>query len=177
MIPSDPFDDLLDSLGGFYRSWLVYLGLELGLFEVLRQAGEDGMTPGELSHAVGGHPEAIDLWAWAADAHDLAELKAAGSASTPSSPRRCSTGTGSGTSAVSSSTASLRRSTGAAWWILPDRDADPRTTRPLPCGIERLTAQDVAVFFQEALAALPRPWRTCRGVAASSTSTAAAAAG
>jgi hypothetical protein len=26
----DRFDDLIASLGGFHRSWLVYLGIELG---------------------------------------------------------------------------------------------------------------------------------------------------
>src|SRR5436189_4563996 len=32
MALDDRFDDLIASLGGFHRSWLVYLGLELGLF-------------------------------------------------------------------------------------------------------------------------------------------------
>ena len=32
MALDDRFDDLIASLGGFHRSWLVYLGIELGLF-------------------------------------------------------------------------------------------------------------------------------------------------
>ena len=34
------FDDLIASLGGFHRSWLIYLGIELGLFE--QSAGRRG---------------------------------------------------------------------------------------------------------------------------------------
>jgi hypothetical protein len=71
----DVFDDLLASLGGFYRSWLIYLGIELGLFEALRHAGRAGLTPAELATATDTHAEAVDLWAWAADAHQLAELE------------------------------------------------------------------------------------------------------
>ena len=37
----DRFDDLVASLGGFYRTWYVYVGLELGLLERLRDAGLD----------------------------------------------------------------------------------------------------------------------------------------
>ena len=40
----DRFDDLIDSLGGFHRTWLVYLGIELGLFAALRSAGPDGVS-------------------------------------------------------------------------------------------------------------------------------------
>jgi hypothetical protein len=75
MSDPDVFDDLLASLGGFYRSWLIYLGLELGLFEALRNAGADGLTSAELAAATETHRDAIDLWSWAADAHQLAELE------------------------------------------------------------------------------------------------------
>lgn len=40
----DRFDDLVTSLGGFYRTWYVYAGLELGLFVRLREAGPGGLT-------------------------------------------------------------------------------------------------------------------------------------
>ena len=40
----DRFDDLIASLGGFHRSWLIYLGMELGLFAALRRAGDGGLT-------------------------------------------------------------------------------------------------------------------------------------
>jgi hypothetical protein len=71
----DPFDDLLASLAGFHRSWLIYVGLELGLFQALRDAGERGMTSAELAQAVDCAPIGIDVWAWAADAHELATLE------------------------------------------------------------------------------------------------------
>ena len=35
----DRFDELIDSLVGFHRTWLVYLGMELGLFARIRAAG------------------------------------------------------------------------------------------------------------------------------------------
>ena len=38
----DRYDDLIASLGGFHRSWLIYLGIELGLFGRLRAAGPAG---------------------------------------------------------------------------------------------------------------------------------------
>ena len=71
----DRFDDLIASLGGFHRSWLVYLGIELGLFEAVRAAGAAGITPAELAAATGTRPEAIDAWSWAGDAHELTTLE------------------------------------------------------------------------------------------------------
>ena len=38
----DRFDDLVTSLGGFYRAWVIQLGLELDLFAALRAAGAGG---------------------------------------------------------------------------------------------------------------------------------------
>ena len=70
----DQFDDLIGSLGGFHRSWLIYLGVELGLFAHLREAGASGLTGRELATRAGCQPQAIELWSWAADAHDLATL-------------------------------------------------------------------------------------------------------
>jgi hypothetical protein len=60
----DRFDDLIGSLGGFHRSWLVYLGIELGLFARLRSAGADGLTSEELATGADCRPEAIELWGW-----------------------------------------------------------------------------------------------------------------
>jgi len=71
----DRFDDLVASLGGFHRSWLVYLGIELGLFEQIRAAGAAGLTPDELAERSGCEPRAIEAWSWAADAHELVELE------------------------------------------------------------------------------------------------------
>ena len=45
------FDELAGSLGGFYTSWAAYLGLELGLFERIREAGPGGIPPDELALA------------------------------------------------------------------------------------------------------------------------------
>ena len=70
----DRFDDLVGSLAGFHGTWLVYLGVELGLFARLRAARPDGLTTAELAAATGCQPVAIDAWAWAADAHELATL-------------------------------------------------------------------------------------------------------
>ena len=75
MAQDDRFDDLIESLAGFHRSWLIYLGLELGLFAALRDAGERGLTPSELATATATHQPAIDVWAWAADAHRLTVLE------------------------------------------------------------------------------------------------------
>ena len=69
------FDDLIASLGGFHRSWLIYLGIELGLFERLRSAGPAGLTPDELAGQAGCQASAVEAWAWAADAHDLVTLE------------------------------------------------------------------------------------------------------
>ena len=52
----------------------MYLGVELGLFAHLRAAGSEGLTTSELADAAGCRPEAIEAWAWAADAHELATL-------------------------------------------------------------------------------------------------------
>ena len=41
----------------------------------LREAGPAGLTPAELAAATGTHPQAIEAWAWAADAHDLVDAR------------------------------------------------------------------------------------------------------
>ena len=153
----DVFDDLLASLGGFYRSWLIYLGIELGLFEALRRAGDEGQTPAELATATGTHEEAIDLWAWAADAHQLAELEDGrlhvdpDIAGTLLDRERTDY---LGGQFVHGVVATLD------WDRMLDffRTGTPVRDRPdrYRTAIERLTQQDIAVFFQEALAALPQ---------------------
>ena len=54
MSHDDRFDELVDSLGGFHRSWLVYLGVELGLFAAIRAAGPGGIRL-ERAGRVDGH--------------------------------------------------------------------------------------------------------------------------
>ena len=157
MRPDDQFDDLIASLGGFHRSWLVYLGIELGLFAQLRAAGSAGMTPDELAAAAGCRPKAIEAWAWGADAHDLVTLEddrltidedVAIILLDEARPEYL------GGQFVHAAVASLD------WGGMVDffRTGEPIRERPdrYRIAIERLTAQDIAVFFQEALAELPQ---------------------
>src|SRR5206468_12121867 len=55
----DRFDDLIGSLGGFHRTWLVYLGIELGLCAALRTAGSTGLTIEALAAETGCDVEAV----------------------------------------------------------------------------------------------------------------------
>ena len=71
----DRFEELAASVGGFYRSWVIYLGLELGLFARIRAAGAAGLTAAELAAAAGCRPEPIEAWLRAAHAGDLVDLR------------------------------------------------------------------------------------------------------
>ncbi|MEZ0241387.1 MAG: cyclopropane-fatty-acyl-phospholipid synthase family protein [Chloroflexota bacterium] len=157
MAHDDRFDDLIASLGGFHRSWLVYLGIELGLFARLRAAGADGLTAAELATQAGCQPVAVEAWAWAADAHDLVTLEdgrltvdrdVAAILLDAERPEFL------GGQFVHATVASLD------WGGMVDffRTGEPIRDRPdrYRLAIERLTAQDIAVFFQEALAELPQ---------------------
>ncbi len=151
------FDDLVASLAGFHSAWLVYLGVELGLFDRLRTAGPAGLTSAALADAAGCRPEAIEAWAWAADAHDLVTLEGdrlsidedvAVILLDEQRPEFL------GGQVVHSVTASMD------WGGMLDffRTGVPMAARPdrYRRSIERLTVQDIAVFFQEALSALPQ---------------------
>jgi len=151
------FDDLIASLGGFHRSWLVYLGIELGLFSRLRAARAAGLTSEELAAQAGCDPIAIETWAWAADAHDLVTLDderlsldedIASVLLDEGRPAYL------GGQFVHAAVASLD------WGGMLHffRTGEPILERPdrYRGAIERLTAQDIAVFFQEALAELPQ---------------------
>ena len=137
--------------------WLIYLGIELGLFEALRRAGNEGLTPAELATATDTHGEAVDLRAWAADAHQLAELEGARLRVDPDLA---------GTLLDRERAGFLggQFSHGVVATLDWDRMLDFfRTGTPVRdhpdryrTAIERLTQQDIAVFFQEALAALPQ---------------------
>lgn len=153
----DRFDDLVDSLVGFHRTWLVYLGVELGLFVKLRAAGREGLTAADLATACDCQAEPIQAWVSAADAHGLAELQGdrlvldeetAVVLLDEARPEFL------GGQFVHSVIASLDWAGMLEFF---------RTGRPTPqrpdryrVSIERLTVQDVAVFFQEALAELPQ---------------------
>lgn len=155
--PDNRFDDLIASLGGFYRTWVIHLGLDLGLFERVRAAGEAGMTVLELAEASSTDPEAVDAWAWAADAHDLLTFEGGRLVSDETvaailldADRPDHLG-GQFTHAVVAS---------MDWAAMADffRTGRPIAGRPdrYRASIERLTRQDIAVFFQEALSALPQ---------------------
>jgi SAM-dependent methyltransferase len=153
----DRHDDLIDALRGFHRTWVVYLGVELGLFSRLREAGANGLSAAELATRTGCAEGPIAAWVSAADAHELAELRdgrlvldedTALILLDEARPEFL------GGQFVHSATASLD------WGGMLDffRTGQPMRERPdrYRRSIERLTIQDVAVFFQEALAALPR---------------------
>jgi SAM-dependent methyltransferase len=157
MALDDRFDDLINSLGGFHRSWLVYLGIELGLFARIRDAGPDGLTADELADRAGCQTNAIEAWAWAADAHELVTLDddrltvdddIAVIVLDDGRPEFL------GGQFVHATVASLD------WGGMLDFFRTGETVRARPdryrIAIERLTAQDIAVFFQEALAELPQ---------------------
>jgi SAM-dependent methyltransferase len=153
----DRFDDLVASLAGFHLSWLVYIGVELGLFAELRDAGPRGVTTAALANATGCRADAIKTWAWASDAHGLVTLEGdrltldENTAIVLLDEQRPEF---LGGQFVHTVTASLD------WGGMLDffRTGVPIPSRPdrYRASIERLTVQDVALFFQEALAALPQ---------------------
>jgi SAM-dependent methyltransferase len=151
------FDDVVAGLAGFHRTWLAYLGLELGMFRALRDAGPTGLTPAALADVTGCQVEAIDAWAWAADAHELATMDDGRIAIDDDTavilldeqrPEYL------GGQFVHAVVASLDWGGMLGFF----RTGTPIAGRPdrYRESIERLTVQDIAVFFQEALAELPQ---------------------
>ena len=68
------FDELIESLVGFYRTWFLSLGVELGMVRAVSDAGGGGITAAELAKAAGVHPPAAHLWLRGAYAHRIVEL-------------------------------------------------------------------------------------------------------
>jgi SAM-dependent methyltransferase len=152
----DRFDDLVTSLGGFYRAWVIQLGLELGLFTALRAAEPQGLAPAELAAATDAAPDPIAAWCRAAYACDLVDDDGERlhlddvTASILLDADRPEYLGGQFAYTVTASLdyadmAQLLR-TGRTVAVRP-----PRYYR----SIEQLTQQDIAVFFEEALAAIP----------------------
>lgn len=150
------FEDLVAGLGGFYRTWFVYLGLELGLLARIHEAGEEGIEAARLAADTGTDAAMVRRWAWGASAHGLVEDEGgrlrvdddiAAIVLEPTRPEYL------GGQMVHAATASLDYGTLLGAW----RTGVPQRARPdrYRTSIERLTVQDIAVFFQEALAALP----------------------
>ena len=153
----DRFDDMVTSLGGFYRTWHVYVGLELGLLARLHAAGAAGLTVEELAVATGTEPTLVARWAWGADAHDLVEVAhdrlrlpddVAAVLLDPDRPEYL------GGQFLHAATGSLD----FAGLSEVFRTGVPQPVRPerYHVAIERLTVQDIGVFFQEVLPAVPQ---------------------
>ncbi len=150
------FDALIESLAGFHRTWIVYLGLELGLLERIGAAGEEGITRDELADATGCAREPVRVWSIAAFAHEVVAFDGerlridrdmARILLDEQRPEYL------GGQFIHTIVASLDHERFTEVF----RSGEPIGTRPdrFRASIERLTRQDVAVFFQEALAALP----------------------
>ncbi len=156
MTLDDRFDELVAALTGFYDTWVVFIGLELRFFSALRNAGADGMTPDELAEWADCRPAAVAAWTRAAHAFDLVAIDGgrvvldedvARVLLDEQRPEYL------GGQFVATITASLDYD-GLLDFFRTGRtltERPPRYRRAL----ERLTAQDIAVFFQEALGQLP----------------------
>jgi SAM-dependent methyltransferase len=153
----DRFEDLVASLGGFYRTWYVATGLELGLLAQLRDVGPAGLTLAELARRTRTDAQLVGRWAWGAAAHDLVALHdqrvtlpddVAAILLDPDRPEHL------GGQFQFAATGSLD------FGGLPElfRTGRPSGSRPdrYRVAIERLTVQDIAVFFQEVLPAVPQ---------------------
>jgi len=156
MRTEDRFDELAAGLGWFYGAWMIALGVELGLFARLREAGPAGLTPGALATAAGCQPGPVVAWCRAAYASELLDHEDGRFVLGPETatilldeerPEYL------GGQFVYTATASLD------WDHIVDlfhagRHLDERPPRYWRA-IEQLTRQDTAIFFEEALAALP----------------------
>jgi SAM-dependent methyltransferase len=156
MTIDDRFDDLAASLVGFFRTWVVYLGLELGLFERIRAAGSAGIALETLASDAGCVEGAARTWTLAAHASELVDFDGTTIRIDPltaavlldeARPEYL------GGLFVYSVVAAMDHDTLAE--VMRSgrqvRERPPRYYR----AIERLTRQDIAVFFEQALAMLP----------------------
>lgn len=150
------FDQMIGNLTGFYASWAINLGLELRFFRALRDAGTSGLTAEQLASAAGTLPEPTRTWVRAAHAHELVTLEDGRATLDPAlamvllDEERPEYLGGQFMSAVVSSLDYDRIGeffrTGATISPRPDRYRR---------AVERLTRQDIAVFFAEVLGSLP----------------------
>ncbi|MBA2380616.1 MAG: class I SAM-dependent methyltransferase [Chloroflexi bacterium] len=152
----DRFEELAGSVGGFYRSWVIYLGLELGLFATIRAAGSEGLTMADLATATDCRLEPLAVWLRAAQAGDLVDLidgravvadDVASILLDDTHPEYL------GGQFVVAVVSSLDYA-GLAEFFRTGRMIEERPPR-FHRAIEAVTAQDIAVFFQEGLAELP----------------------
>jgi SAM-dependent methyltransferase len=153
---NDRFEELAAGVGGFYRTWVIYLGLELGLFARIRADGSAGLSARDLAAAAECQPEPIEAWVRAAHAGDLVDL-ADGRATVADDvaaillddthPEYL------GGQFVVAVVSSLDY-TGLVDFFKTGRKIAERPPR-FHRAIEAVTVQDIAVFFQEGLADLP----------------------
>jgi len=157
MRADDRFDDLV-ATNALLRPGPLDSGmLELGLFERLRVTPPPGLTAAELAAFTNLDEAAVEAWAWAAEIHDLI-------ATDPG-----------GRSTIDEDTAAIlldddrpeflggqvRHAIVSTldWDRMADRFRTGEIVKERPAryreAIERLTVQDIAVFFQEGLAQLP----------------------
>ncbi|MEO5941407.1 MAG: class I SAM-dependent methyltransferase [Candidatus Limnocylindrales bacterium] len=152
----DRFEELAASVGGFYQSWVIYLGLELEFFARIRAAGPAGLSAPELAAAAACRPEPVEAWLQAAHAGDLVDLAGdraivaddvAAILLDDTHPEYL------GGQFVVAVVSSLDY----AGLVDFFRTGTTITERPARFhrAIEAVTVQDIAVFFQEGLAALP----------------------
>lgn len=156
MAHRDRFEELAASVGGFYRSWVIYLGLELGLFARIRAAGGRGLTADELAVAAGCGPAPVGAWVRAAHAGDLIELDEGRAAVADDIAAILLDDTHPdylGGQYVVAAVSSLDYA-GLAEFFRTGRTIAERPPR-FHRAIEAVSAQDIAVFFQEGLAELP----------------------
>ena len=150
------FDELAENLGGFYRSWHTYLGIELGFFGPIRASGTTGLTPAELAQATGTQVEPVTAWIRGADSGGLVEFDGervridedvATILLEDDRPEYL------GGQFVATVVSSMDYD-GLADFFRTGRSVPERPPR-FHRAIEAVTVQDIAVFFQEALAAVP----------------------
>ena len=153
---NDRFEELAASVGGFYRSWVIYLGIELGLFARIHDAGPDGLDATALPDAANCRPEPVAAWLRAAHAGDLVQLDGPRVRLAPDVASVLLDDTHPeylGGQFVVAVVSSLDYA-GMADFFRTGRTVAARPAR-FHRAIEAVTVQDIAVFFQEGLAALP----------------------
>jgi len=152
----DRFEELAASVAGFYQSWVIYLGLELGLFATIRDAGSGGIAPNDVAATAGCRPEPVGAWLRAAHSADLVafedgrahlEEDVVSVLLDDTHPEYL------GGQFVAAVVSSLDYA-GLAEFFRTGRTIDERPPR-FHRAIESVTVQDIAVFFQEGLAQLP----------------------
>jgi SAM-dependent methyltransferase len=153
---ADRFEELAGSVAGFYQSWVIYLGLELGLFAAIRDAGTGGIAADALATATGCRPDPVVAWIHAAHSGDLVVVDGervrinedvVSVLLDDTHPEYL------GGQFVVAVVSSLDYA-GLVPFFRTGRTIDERPPR-FHRAIEAVTVQDIAVFFQEGLAQLP----------------------